>query len=193
MELGIEQLVRIMGCTWLRAQRFAPGLAAAMAEFGIDTPARVAAFLAQVGHESGGLRYVAEIASGLVYNDRKNLGNTRPEAVAIAARYGNTPGPFWKGRGLIQLTGYDNYLACGAALGLDLVHRPALLEQPEYACRSAAWFWREHGLNAQADAGDFDGVSDIINRGRKTAAQGDARGFADRLARWEIAKEVLAA
>jgi putative chitinase len=190
--ITLRQLRKIIPYAGLRAAVFLKPLNDAMTEFGIDTPARQAAFVAQVAHESGSLSYVREIASGQAYNGRKDLGNTRPEAIRIAAEHGTTPGPFWKGHGLIQITGYDNHLACGEALGLDLVNQPGLLEKPVHACRSAAWFWKEHDLNKWADAGDFDGASDVINRGRKTAKVGDANGYADRLAFYERAKEVIA-
>lgn len=190
--ITIDQLKKIIPYAGPKAGVFLGPLNDAMAEFGIDTPARQAAFIAQVAHESGSLRYVSEIASGLAYNGRKDLGNTKPEAIAIAHQHGSTPGPWWKGHGLIQVTGYDNHLACGAALGLDLVHQPRLLEQPVNAARSAAWFWKENNLNKWADAGDFDGVSDVINRGRKTQAIGDANGYKERLAFYQRARAILA-
>jgi putative chitinase len=190
--ITLEQLKTIVPYAGPRAGVFLVPLNDAMDEFGIDTPARQAAFIAQLAHESGSFRYVSEIASGMAYDGRKDLGNTRPEAIHIAAEHGSTPGPWWKGHGLIQVTGYDNHLACGDALGLDLLHEPGLLEQPVYACRSAAWFWKKHDLNKWADAGDFDGVSDVINRGRKTAKEGDANGYTDRLAFYQRATEALA-
>jgi putative chitinase len=190
--ITLDQLKKIIPYAGPRAGFFLAPLNDAMDEFGIDTPARQAAFLSQVAVESGSLRYVSEIASGAAYNGRKDLGNTKPEALRIAALYGSTPGPFWKGHGLIQITGYDNHLACGQALGLDLLNHPELLEEPINAARSAAWFWKEHGLNKWADAGDCDGVSDVINKGRKTAPIGDANGYQERLAFYQRAKEVLA-
>lgn len=190
--MNIDQLKKIIPNAGPRAGFFLVPLNDAMDEFGIDTPARQAAFLSQVAVESGSLRYVSEIASGVAYNGRKDLGNTKPEAIAIAKQHGSTPGPWWKGHGLIQVTGYDNHIACGQALGLDLLHHPELLEEPINAARSAGWFWKEHGLNKWADAGDCDGVSDVINKGRKTAPVGDANGFKERLAFYQRAKEVLA-
>ncbi|SRR6266851_5468236 len=174
-----------------RLALFLEPLNAAMEEFGIDTPARQAAFLAQAAHESGELRYVLEGATGEAYERNVHLGNVRPG-----------DGPRFKGRGLIQVTGRKNYQLCGAALGLDLLEHPELLEEPVAACRSAAWFWRvgaglnlghaahAHGikdncdLNLLADAGDFEGITLAIN--------GGLNGQADRLAHWEAAKEVLA-
>jgi putative chitinase len=180
--ITLRQLRKIIPYAGLRAAVFVRPLNDAMTEFGIDTPARLAAFLAQIAHESGSLRYVRELASGQAYEGRADLGNTQPG-----------DGVLFKGRGLIQITGRANYRACSLALYGDerLLDTPELLEQTVAACRSAAWFWREHDLNKWADAGDFDGASDVINRGRKTAKVGDANGYADRLAFYELAKEVL--
>ena len=115
-----------------------------------------------------------------------------PKAICETAAMNNsTPGRFWKGHGLIQITGYDNHRECGLAIGVDCMNKPCLLELPVYAARSAAWFWLEHDINKYADAGDFDGVSDVINRGRKTAKEGDANGYDDRLKFYQRSKEVL--
>lgn len=181
--LTLTLLKKIIPYAGVRADAFLGPLNAAMDEFGIDTPARQAAFIAQIAHESGSLRYVREIASGEAYEGRRDLGNTEP---GDGVRY--------KGRGLIQITGRANYRACSLALFGDerLLASPQLLEESGNACRSAAWFWKTHGLNKWADAGDFDGVSDVINRGRKTAKEGDANGYEDRLAYYERAQSVLA-
>lgn len=167
-----DQLKRILPLAGARADTFCSPLNAAMAEFGITTPARQAAFIAQVAHESGQFRYVREIASGQAYEGRADLGNTF-----------KGDGVRFKGRGLIQVTGRANYKACGAALGLDLVMFPELLEQPMYACRSAAWFWKSHGLNELADAGDQVKITRRIN--------GGTNGLAERLAYFEIARKVI--
>lgn len=168
-------------------------LNAAMSEYGIDTLPREQYFLAQVCHESGGLLYVHELASGAAYDGREDLGNTKPEAIRIAAEHGSTPGRWWRGRGGIEVTGYDNILACSIALYGDdrLLHHPELLELPEGFCRSAGWFWKSHYLNVYADNGDFDGCSDVINRGHKTPRIGDANGYQDRLAYLKRTQQVL--
>lgn len=152
---------------------YAPLLDAAMQEFGIVTTNQQAAFLAQVAHESGGFHYVEEIASGAAYEGRGDLGNTE-----------QGDGIRFKGRGLIQVTGRANYAQCGAALGLDLLETPELLEEPSNAARSAAWFWKSRNLNPLADAGDFRGITRRIN--------GGLNGYADRVAYFERAREVLA-
>jgi len=152
-------------------------------KYDISTPKRQAAFIGQCAHESGNfktlqenLNYSAEglmktwpsrfatkeIAdqyarqpakiAGKVYNGR--LGNTSEEEAAK-----------FLGRGLIQLTGKENYANCGTALGVDLIGNPNLLTDPMYACLSAAWFWNKKGLNALADAGDFETMTKRINGG----------------------------
>lgn len=173
MKLTIEQLLKIMPHARGRAAEFIEPLNLAMAEFGINTPARMASFLSQVGHESGQLRYVRELASGAAYEGRKDLGNTVPG-----------DGVKFRGRGLIQVTGRANHAACGKAIGLDLLAKPELLEQPINACRSAGWFWKANGLNELADAGDQVKVTKRIN--------GGTNGLADRLALFAVASKVLA-
>lgn len=172
-----DELRAIMPHAGARADTFCEPLRQAMQEFEIDTPARMAAFLAQIAHESGSLRYVREIASGQAY-----------DVGALAVRLGNTPeddddGERYKGRGLIQITGTDNYRQCGAALQLDLLAHPELLEEPLNACRSAAWFWKSRGLNELADRGDFKLITKRIN--------GGYNGYQDRLAYYSRAQQVL--
>ena len=177
MTITVEQLKRIMPNAGHRTGVFIGPLNQAMAEFCIDTPMRKAAFLAQIAHESGSLRYVRELASGEAYDTGR-----------LAARLGNTPeadgdGQRYKGRGLIQITGRHNYIACGMALDVDLLGNPELLEQPELACRSAAWFWDSRDLNKLADEGQFRAITRAIN--------GGYNGYEDRLAYYERAKAVL--
>ncbi len=173
MTLTLQQLIAIMPNARSKAGIFLPALNAAMAEFGINTPARQASFLAQLAHESGQLVYVRELASGAAYEGRTDLGNV---VAGDGARF--------RGRGLLQITGRTNYAACGKALGLDLLAQPALLEQTVNACRSAGWFWQSRGLNALADAGDQVAVTRRIN--------GGTNGLAERLAYFKVAQRVLA-
>ena len=184
--LTLEQLLEIMpNAGKERAAQFLSHINSTMEEFAITTPARQAAFLAQLAHESGSLRYVQEIASGSAYNNRADLGNTTPEAISLAELAGTTPGKYYKGRGLIQITGYTNYLACSRALCRDdsLVHNPEALERADLACRSAGWYWDSRRLNDFADAGKFETITRKIN--------GGLNGQADRLAHYERAKKVL--
>ena len=173
MQLTLTQLLKIMPLARARAAAFLDPLNSAMAEFGINTPARQASFLAQLAHESGQLVYVRELASGAAYEGRKDLGNVQ---AGDGARF--------RGRGLIQVTGRSNYAACGKALGLDLLAKPELLEQTVNACRSAGWFWQSRGLNALADTGDQVAVTRRVN--------GGTNGLAERLAFFKTAQRVLA-
>lgn len=163
-----------------RINAFHPWLNAAMEEYEITTPERQAAFLAQIGHESGELNYVRELASGAAYDvGRKaiELGNT-PEDDGDGERY--------KGRGLIQITGKYNYEQCSEALfgdGQVLLHNPEILEDPKFASLSAAWFWATRGCNELADDGDFRQITKVIN--------GGLNGYGHRQALWETAKQIL--
>lgn len=170
-------------------------------EFEINTPQRIAGFLAQTSHESGGytmltenLNYKAATLAACWPNrfavlgaDKKPVkenGKLVPTAVAnsiagkaelianlvYSSRMGNGPaesGEGWKfrGRGLKQLTGKDNYNRCGNALGVDLVGNPDLLLEPMYAARSAGWFWKSNKLSEFADSNDIKGMTKKINGG----------------------------
>ena len=180
---------------WLEAVRIT------CREFEINTPQRVAGFLAQTSHESGGytmlsenLNYKAATLAACWPNrfavlgaDKKPIkenGKLVPTAVAnsiagkpelianlvYSSRMGNGPaesgeGWLYRGRGLKQLTGKDNYTRCGAALGLDLVGNPDLLLEPMAAARSAGWFWKANNLSVFADVGDIKGMTKKINGG----------------------------
>ena len=104
--------------------------------YNIDTEKIVAAFIAQIGHESGYLRYSEEIASGKAYEGRRDLGN-------IYAGDGIK----YKGRGLIQITGRYNYAQLSKDLGEDFIKNPELLSTPKYAVQSACWYWNYKKLN----------------------------------------------
>ena len=162
---------------------FIDPLNTAMEEFQINTPLRIAAFLAQIAHESGSLKYTEEIASGANYEYRENLGNLKSQALTIAHAHGATTGRWFKGHGLIQVTGYYNHLKCGIALKIDCLNKPYLLTQPEGATRSAAWFWASHNLNELADECKFNKCTKIIN--------GGFNGKPERDAFYAKAKEVL--
>lgn len=149
----------------------------------INTKQRIASFIAQVGHESGSFKYMEEIASGSAYDMRADLGNLHPQALAVAKERGTTTGKLYKGRGLIQVTGFYNYKDCGKALELDLINHPELLKEPRYACRSAAWFWNTRSLNDLADVGRQKDICRKVN--------GGYNGLHERLAIYEKAMQVL--
>lgn len=153
--------------------RFLAPLRTTMAKHGIDTPLRMAQFLAQVAHESGSLRYTEEIASGSAYEGRKDLGNTE---------IGD--GPAFKGRGLIQITGRANYQAFYEATGIDVVSNPALVaNDPILAAETAGWFWAKHNLNVLADENNPTAITRAIN--------GGLLGLPDRLALLATCKAAL--
>lgn len=171
-----QDLSRCSGARIDRATEFLPFIEAAMSEFDIDTPIRQAAFLAQVGHESGGFHWTVELWGPTLaqtrYEGRVDLGNINPG-----------DGFKFRGRGLIQTTGRSNYSATGDALGVDLISNPEALAELELATRSAAWFWKAHGLNELADTGDFMRITRRIN--------GGTNGYQDRAALYAVGCDVL--
>ena len=187
----------------LAARWFQP-VTSAMDEFGIRSTDDQAMFIAQVGHESGGFSRIVEnlnySASGLKSTFGKYFpGDTaerygRTDAhpadqhaianIVYANRMGNVEendGWNYRGRGLIQITGHDNYRDCGRGIGADLLLTPQFLEQDPYAARSAAWFFTSKGCLKHS--GDITAVTKIIN--------GGTNGLDDRKARYEKAKSVL--
>ncbi|TFY93241.1 glycoside hydrolase family 19 protein [Pseudomonas nabeulensis] len=178
----VKQLQAVMPSAGYRAAIFIEVLNVAMALYRINTPKRIAAFLAQIGHESAELRYVRELG------DDQSL--SQYDTGLLAARLGNTPeedgdGQRYRGRGLIQITGRRNYLACSQALFGDdrLLREPELLEQARWAADSAAWFWQSNGLNELADKDEFMTITRRIN--------GGLNGLEERLRLWARAKAVL--
>jgi putative chitinase len=182
-------------------EKWLDAIIATCQEFEINTPQRIAGFLAQTSHESGGYTMLSENLNyraatlaacwpnrfavlGPDKKPKKENGKLVPTAVAnsiagkaelianlvYSSRMGNGPaesGEGWKyrGRGLKQLTGKDNYARCGAALGVDLVGNPDLLLEPLYAARSAGWFWKANKLSDFADVDDIKGMTKKINGG----------------------------
>jgi putative chitinase len=157
----------------------------AFAKYDISTPARQAFFIGQCAHESGNFKVLEEnlhySATALMrvwpsrFTDSvvAEAYANNPEKIAnkvYSGRMGNgdeESGDGWKyhGRGLIQLTGKDNYANCGSNLGVDLLIHPELLLDPKYAVLSASWFWNKKGLNALADSKDYDTMTKRINGG----------------------------
>ena len=185
-----DELKQIMpNCATARREAYLPFIQQAMAEFAITSYLREAAFLAQLAHESGELRYMEEIASGSAYEGRKDLGNTQPG-----------DGKRYKGRGPIQLTGRANYQRYGDLLGLDLVNNPTIAATPQVGFRIAGQYWKLNGLNELADKGlqlvtirrksgqqqqvtAFDAITFKIN--------GGFNGKKDRIKYYNRAKSVL--
>src|SRR5687767_14765292 len=140
-----DELRKIMpNCAAAKRTAYLPFIQQAMQEFQITSYLREAAFLAQLAHESGQLRYMEEIASGAAYEGRSDLGNTQPG-----------DGVRFKGRGPIQLTGRANYAQASRDLGIDLVRNPERAADPDVAFRVAAWYWNSRDLNKYADSGNF--------------------------------------
>ena len=172
-----DLLVAAVGCSRAAAVRFAPYLEAGCQHYAINTEPRLAAFLAQIGHESGSFAYVREIASGEAYEGRRDLGNTH-----------QGDGVRFAGKGLIQLTGRANYRDMTRWLGWsdcpDFEAHPDELAAPRWAALSACAYWASRDLNALADAGDFEGITRKIN--------GGLNGHADRVVRLQRARQALA-
>lgn len=179
-----QQLAEALSCPSARAENWVGVLNTSMERFEINTPLRCASFIAQIGYESTGL---SKLEEGLNYSAPRMLTifhehftpeeaeryQHHPEAIAnrvYAGHMGNGDelsgdGFRYRGRGLIQLTGKNNYKACGDALGIDLVTNPDLLLEHEHAAMAAAWFWQAHGCNELADVGKQMGITKRINGG----------------------------
>lgn len=200
MILTAAHLIKVYGIKPTRAAIWHPHLAAAMDKFAITTPLRAAAFLAQIGHESGRLVFVREIWTNSPaqqsYEGAARLGNTEPG-----------DGQRFMGRGPMQITGRKNYQLLGVALNVDFIAQPQLLERVDYGAQSAGWFWRtgaglnlgkkalhaleRYGmgagvnLNDLADRQDFETITLCIN--------GGLNGYADRCTLYARAKLALGA
>ena len=179
-------LSRAMGGTLSlsRYSEYAVDFTRAALQANCTTLNRIAMWCAQIGHESVGLRYMEEIASGAAYEGRRDLGNTQPG-----------DGKRFKGRGPIQLTGRNNYGAFGRwcrSVGLVsdanyFVNNPAQVATSGWGFLAAAWYWTvaRPNLNAQADAGDIVAATKSIN--------GGTNGLADRTRRWNDCRAIGAA
>jgi len=176
------------------------------AKFQLNTPLRLAHFLAQCGHESGGFRLTKEnlnySAKGLMgifkkYFPTEAIANQyarQPQKIAnkvYGGRMGNGPeasgdGAKYCGRGYIQLTGKDNYTAFGKAINEDLTAAPEKVAN-EYALLSAAWFFTKNGLHKLADQGATDAVVTMITK----RVNGGTIGLADRIKHFKEYYELL--
>ena len=182
-------------------QKWLDPLNEVFAKYEINTPIRQAAFIGQCAHESGNFKTLEE---NLNYHPETlmKVWPSRFPDMATANKYAHNPqmlankvyagrlgnsqendGWNFHGRGLIQLTGRENYERCGNSLGVDLTSKPSLLVEPNYACLSAGWFWSKKGLNDLADAGDIDIMTKRIN--------GGLLGLDDRKAKIALAEKAL--
>jgi len=171
------------------------------AKYDISTPKRQACFIGQCMHESMGFKVTVEnlnySAAALMrtwpsrFPDMDTAENYEhnPQKIAskvYAGRMGNiTPedAGMYIGRGLIQLTGKENYANCGLGIGVDLLGHPDWLSDPKYAALSAGWFWNKKGLNALADSNDIETMTKRIN--------GGTLGLDDRKAKINMALNAL--
>jgi putative chitinase len=192
--LTVAQVMRATGAEAADAERFLPFLQGACKAYDINTPRRIAGFLSQIGHESGGMSTLEEslnysveglarfVRWGRISEADANRYGRKPgqranqEAIANCIYGGEwgrkhlgnkSPGDGWKhrGMGLKQLTGLDNHARCGKALGEDFVNHPERLLLPVNAALSAGWFWKSNGLNELADRGDVAAMTKRINGG----------------------------
>jgi putative chitinase len=172
-------------------------------EYDINTPGRVAAFIAQCAHESGSFVFVKENLNYRAASLRKTFGKyftddataaayaNKPEKIAnrvYANRMGNGDeasgdGYRFCGRGLIQLTGRDNYTFFAGSLYIPVEEASEYLATFEGATQSACWFWEINNLNRFADAGDIKGLTKAIN--------GGYIGLEDRIRHYEHALHVM--
>lgn len=150
-----------------------------LADGGVDTSARVAEFLAQACLETDYFKTLEEYASGADYEGRKSLGNIYPG-----------DGKKFKGRGIFQCTGRDNYARYGKRLGVDLLGNPDLAERPDISVRIAVMYWNDKGLNAYADRSETAAISRAINRGSATA-KSPANHEADRIKIAKLARGII--
>jgi len=168
------------------AESYVDPLNLALEQFEINTPVRVACFLAQIGHESGDLKYWEEI-----WGPTSQQKKYEPPS-GLAERLGNTEpgdGKRFKGRGPIQLTGRANYRKYGELLGVNFEDDPGLVARPRWGFLVAGLFWQENDCNELADAtldGGMDAFAKLTRR-----INGGLTGLSDRLKRWELAKQVF--
>lgn len=178
--MDAKTLAAAAGIPLARAQKWVEPINGAIKYADITLPRSIASFIAQTGHESLGFSVVKEMGSDK-YLSKYDTGR-------LAERLGNSPeadgdGQLYAGRGLIQVTGRANYLACSKALFGDdrLLRQPELLEQPKYAALSAAWFWKLNNLNRLS--------SDIMAQTKRI--NGGLNGIEDRKARMSVALKAL--
>lgn len=211
MQLDSQIVSAGCGATVLRAAQWVSPLQAACDQYQINTPLRLAAFLATCGVESARLTATSEnlnySAAGLLstfgkYFDPASAAEyaNKPPMIAnraYANRNGNgdeASGDGWtfRARAVIGITGRRNYLLCGIGLELDLIGHPELLEQLTNSARAGAWYWNNRYLNGYADVGDFLSVSRAVNLG-SASSSATPNSYSERLALYTAAKTALGA
>jgi len=204
--LDAATVARLTGAKMDRATLFLPFLQGTCKAYDITSPRRIVGFLSQIGHESAGMSQLQESlnysVNGLLATfSRRRIsveqanawgripGRTANQEALANQLYGGTfgleklgntrPGDGWlyRGRGLKQLTGRDNYNRCGRAIGEDFINHPDRLLMPVNASLSAGWFWDSKGLNKLADQGDVLAMTKVVN--------GGVNGLAKRELLWE--------
>lgn len=159
--ITVEQLRKIVPeLSQAKAEEMIGPLNDAMKQGGMNTPQRQAAFISQIAVESDRFRTYEEYADGSQYEGRTDLGNTQPG-----------DGKKYKGRGVIQITGRSNYTQMSKDLGVDFVNHPELAATPEYAFKSAVWYWNSRDGNAIADGGDITAITRMVNGGTHNLAE----------------------
>ncbi|MDR4127000.1 glycoside hydrolase family 19 protein [Yanghanlia caeni] len=201
-QLTAQQVAEATGATLVRSALWLPHLTAAMRKYNITEPLHVAAFLAQIGVESGALSRLTE---NLNYSAPRlrQVWPSRFKSDAVAQRYANNPrdlanyvygsrmgnqpgsddGWNYRGRGLKQLTGRDNYTEYQRASGVPVLANPDYLVRYDYAADSAAWFWHSRGCGGFVDRGDWQGLTKRIN--------GGLNGHSERMARTQLAIDAI--
>jgi putative chitinase len=179
LTLALIQQLAYPGMPTVLAQLWADRLGAACAAAAINTPQRLAHFLAQVTHESGGFRWMQEIwgptPAQVRYEGRLDLGNTQPG-----------DGRRYMGRGPLQLTGRANYRNTGKRIGQPLEDQPELASQIGVGSLIACDYWTQHGLNRLADQGGLSMVLAITR-----SVNGGSNGLIDRQRRYRLAADAL--
>lgn len=166
-----------------KLETYLPFLNSAMTEAHINNKLRKSAFLAQVAHESMEFVYMKEQGGRSYFMRMYDITGSRPKKARELGNLNPGDGARYPGRGPIQVTGKNNYRACGQSLGLDLINHPELVETASIAFRASAWFWRSRGINEAADKPDFKRVTRLIN--------GGLTHYEDRVKYYERALRVL--
>jgi putative chitinase len=205
MELTLEQLKQLLPRN-PNVEDWYESLTKILPDYGIDTPLRIAAFISQCAHESAGFTILKENLNYRAITLRQKFSKYFPndeiaqryaslpnkqEAIAnriYANRMGNGPeesGDGWRycGRGLIQLTGKNNYSLFADSIGMTVEEASDYLRTFEGAAQSACWYWETNNLNRFADTGDVKGLTKAIN--------GGYNGLQERIDNYEHALSVL--